>query len=223
MGCKGVYLFDWTVLYLQRWSSCLQCLFVLGRLRGYAVGLVQLLRNCPCPDLMARYLLEQVLEDFRETGHQYLILLAANRDRARRRSPPEEVEAIADQIYEHAVHEQIPKRWHLDVLFSHAGYDRYGDGILSVWAAVLIQICILEQHWESAVLGLPPHNPYRLPGFHSDEDLLDTAWLQDARRAWSVELHAVLAAAEQSEVEEPSHDLCLKEISDDAQPGPWVH
>ncbi len=159
------------------------------------MGLVQLFRDWPCrefpcPDVFARYLLELALEDFRETGHHYLMHLVAKRDVALQRGVTEEVTALGDEIHEHALHEQIPRRWQLDFLFSEAGYRLFGDGLLGWWASVLLEICTLEQYWESALLGLPTRNPYLLPGLHSDKEVFDTAWLQDARQTWSQELHA---------------------------------
>ncbi len=53
-----------------------------GRLRGNAVGLVQLFGDVPCPDVLARRLLLEVLADFSETGHHYLLHLARCRDEA---------------------------------------------------------------------------------------------------------------------------------------------
>lgn len=159
------------------------------------MGLVQLLRDVPHPDLMARHLLDRALEDFRESAHHYLMHLAAQRDHARQGGSTEEIAAIDAQIYEHAIHEQIPQRWNLLFLFSEEGYRMYGDPLLAVWATSLIQICILEQYWERVLLGLSPKKPYPLPGFHSDDDLHDTAWLEAARRNCSGDLRAVLADA----------------------------
>ncbi len=139
---------------------------------------------------MARHLLDAALEDFRESGHHYLMHLVAERDHARRRGIAEEVAGVDAQIHEHAIHEQIPKRWRLDVLFSPAGYATYGDEIFGTWATVLIQICTLEQFWERTLLGLPPLSPHLLPGFHADKDVFNTAWLHEARRTWSTELRA---------------------------------
>ncbi len=188
------------------------------------MGLVQLFRDVPCPDVFARHLLDAVLEDFRQSGHHYLMHLVAQRDFARQRGTAEEVAALDAEIHEHAVHEQIPQRWQLDFLFSHAGYDRYGEGILPFWAVVLIRLCTLEQHWQGALLGLPPQNPCLLAGFHPDSEVLDTAWLQDARRTWSEELHAVPPDADEpDEAEEELHDVYLQAASDAANPGPWVH
>ena len=132
-----------------------------GRLRGYRVGLVQLMRDWPspqfpCPDVLARYLLEQVLSDFRETGHHYLMHLVTQRMNARHHGTPDEVESLDTQIWEHLIHEQIPERWCLDFLFSEEGYRIYGDCILPFWATVLIELCTLEQRWENALLGDPP-------------------------------------------------------------------
>ncbi len=155
------------------------------------MGLVQLFRDVPCPDVMARRLLDAVLADFRETGHHYLLERVQARETARRAGTPRAVEALDAEIHEHAIHEQIPRRWRLDFLFSQAGYDTYGEGILPFWAAVLIQICVLEQHWEKTLLGLAPENPYLLPGFHRDGEVASTAWLKDFRRTWATELRDV--------------------------------
>lgn len=216
-----------------------------GRLRGYAVGLVQLLREVPCPDLMARHLLNRVLENFRESGHHYLMHLVAERDHVRRRGTAEEVSALDAKIHEHAIHEQIPKRWDLETLLSRTGYETYGDGVLAVWATILIEICTLEQHWERSLLGLPPQNPCLLPGFHSDEDVCDTAWLEEARQIWSGELRHLFPDAARvlavvvtrcepaySEVEEPGQvqpeeaqapDIRMEVDSDVSDRGRWVH
>ncbi len=198
-----------------------------GRLKGYAVGLVQLFREVPCPDQMARHLLERALEDFCETGHHRLMCLVAKRDHAMRRGTPEEVTALSAQIHEHAIHEQIPRRWQLDFLFSPVGYATFGEEILWVWAAILIQICTLEQHWERVLLGYPPRNPHLLPGFHPDKEVFDTAWLEEARRTWSEEIHA--EAGEPGEVSEPDegeeelHVRPTPESDAAGSGGPWVN
>ncbi len=200
-------------------------LVLKGRLRGYGVGLVQLFRDWPCPefpcpDVFARHLLARVLEDFRETGHHYLMHLVAERDHARRRGRPEEVSALDQQIHEHAIHEQIPERWRLDFLFSEAGYRTFGDSLLAFWATALIQLCTLEQHWEGALLGLRPENPYLLPGFHADKDVFDAAWLEDARRNCSEKVHPV---AEPDEGEEELNDVHLEAEPNAATVAPWVN
>ncbi len=159
------------------------------------MGLVQLFREVPHPDLMARHLLDAALADFRESGHHYLMHLVAERDHARRRGTAEEVAALDAKIHGHVIHEQIPKRWDLDTLFSRTGHETYGDPILPVWATVLIQICTLEQHWENALLGYPPENPYLLPGFHSDADVHDTSWLEEAQQIWAGELRLLFPDA----------------------------
>ncbi len=138
---------------------------------------------------MARRLLDAVLADFRETGHRYLRHLVNRRQTARRAGIPQEVAALDEEIHEHAIHQQIPRRWQLDFLFSHAGYESYGAGILPFWAAMLIHICVLEQYWETVLLGLRPENPCLLPGFHPDAELSSTAWLKDFRRTWATELN----------------------------------
>ena len=163
-------------------------LVLKGKLRGYGVGLVQLMRDSspypdfPCPDVLARHLLERALHDFRETGHHYLMNLVAARDHARQSGTPEEVTALDAKLHEHAIHEQLPARWCLDCLFSEAGYRVFGDYILPFYAAVLIQLCTLEQYWESVLLGYQPQNPYLLAGFHPDREVFDPAWLEDARQ-----------------------------------------
>ncbi len=198
------------------------------------MGLVQLFREVPCPDLMAHHLLDAALEDFRESGHHYLMHLVAERDHARRRGATKEIAALDAKIHEHAIHEQIPKRWCLDFLFSEAGYRTFGAGLLPFWAVVLIQICTLEQHWEGTLLGFPPGNPYRLPGFHSDEDAHDIAWLDEAQGAWSADwATAVLpdvARLLAIVVLPPEPDEEVLDVLDETEaepetacPGPWVH
>ncbi len=212
-------------------------LVLKGKLRGYGVGLVQLMRDWPCrqfpcPDVMARHLLEMVLYDFRETSHHYLMYLVAERESARRRGTPEQVASLDAQIHEHAIHEQFPERWCLAFLFSEAGYRMFGEYILPFWATVLIQLCTLEQHWEGVLLGLPPRNPYLLPGFHPDKEVLDPAWLVDARRTWSEEVHPlppamlsflVVTAEPPDEGEEELHDVHVEAESDAATSAPWVN
>ncbi len=199
------------------------------------MGLVQLLRDVPYPDLMARHLLDAVLEDFRESGHHYLMHLVAERDHARRRCAAGEIAALDAKIHEHTIHEQIPQRWRLDFLFSEAAYQTFGDPLLPCWATILIEICTLEQHWEGALLGYPPENPYLLPGFHSAEDVHDTAWLEEARGTWSADLRAAVLldavrllaiVALPPEPEDEVLDDALDET--EAEPetacsGPWIH
>ncbi len=198
-------------------------------LSGYAVGLVQLFRDVPCPDLLARYLLDLELEDWRECARSYMRHLVLRREDARVNWETEEVEQLDVEIHEHAIHEQIPKRWNLDTLFSRSGYETYGDGHLAVWATILIQLCTLEQYWEGVLLGYPPENPYLLPGFHPDSEVLDTAWLEEARCIWSGDLRAsVLPSAAKvlaivvlpPEPDEELHDVLETEP---AAAGPWVN
>lgn len=213
-------------------------LVLKGRLRGYGVGLVQLMRDWPCrefpcPDVFGRHLLEMVLDDFRETSHHYLMHLVAERESARHRGTPEDVTTLDAQIHEHAIHEQIPERWCLDFLFSEAGYRMFGEYILPFWATVLIQLCTLEQQWEGLLLGYPPENPYLLPGFHPTAEVLDPAWLVDARRTWSEEVQVVPPAmlsaivvltVEPNEGEEEELDVYLDAEPDEAATSvPWVH
>ena len=76
------------------------------------MGLVQLFRDLPCPDVMARELLFSVLADFRETGHHYLLELVHAREKALYDGGTrEELKALDAKIHEHAIHEQIPRRW----------------------------------------------------------------------------------------------------------------
>ncbi len=152
------------------------------------MGLVQLFRDVPYPDLLARELLASVLADFCETGHHYLLHLSRSRDTAYVNGTDDQVEALDAEIREHQIHQQIPYRWKLDDLFSYDAYLTFGDGILPFWAVVLIQICVLEQHWEDVLLGDKTPNPHLLPGFHSDAEVWSTDWLKDYRRTWATEL-----------------------------------
>ncbi len=194
-----------------------------GRLRGYAVGLVQLFRDVPCPDLLARELLGRLLEEFRETAHHYLLELVHAREKALYDGgTAEEVTALDTQIYEHAIHQQIPQRWQLDDLFSQAGYDEYGDDIFAFWAGVLLHINTLEQHWEGALLGLRPRNPCLRFGFHPDEKVLDTSWLVEFRQTWASTVSTELV---EDEAEGPELRAIPPEEgeSDVSDPGQWVN
>ncbi len=172
-------------------------LVLKGRLRGCGVGLVQLMRDWPnrhfpCPDVFARHLLDLVLEDFRETGHHYLMCLVTQQELAWQDGDVEKVTALDRQIYDCAIHKQIPQRWCLDILFSEAGYRMFGEYILPYWSTVLIQLCTLQQYWVDIVLGYKPTNPYMLPGWHADEDVYSTDWLKDFQPGWAEELLAAL-------------------------------
>ena len=206
------------------------------------MGLVQLFRAVPCPDLMARHLLDAALADFCESGHHHLMMLVTQRDRAFRSGNEEEKASLDAQICDHLHHEQLPERWNVDFLFSRQGYETYGDGVLAVWATVLIEICTLEQHWEGAVLGYAPENPYLLAGFHPEEALRDTAWLEEAQRLWSGGLEGVMpdaakvlrivvlppepddpAAAEEEDQQEQQPTIKGRVELHAADAGPFVH
>ncbi len=157
------------------------------------MGLVQIFRASQCPPLVARTLLVDVLADFRETGYLYLLHLARCRDDAWANGTEEQVEALDAKIREHLMRAQIPQRWQLDRLFSIDAYKQYGDGLLACWAFMLIQICTLEQYWEDIVLGYRPTSPNFLQGFHAEEDVYSTDWLDDFRPGWAAKLQAVVA------------------------------
>ncbi len=172
----------------ERFDICCESYVVLrGRLSGYAVGLVQLLRDIPCPDILARRLLLALLADFREHGHEYLLHLARCRDEAWVNGTEDQVEALDAKIREYHIHQQMPWRLKLNFLFSQAGYEKFGDDIMPFWAVTLIQINVLEQYWEQVALGYQPTNPYLLPGFHAEEEVLSTDWLDDFRPDWTAE------------------------------------
>lgn len=189
-----------------------------GRLRGYAVGLVQLFREVPCPDLMARCLLDAALKNFRNSAHYRLMQLVAERDLARLHGTAEEVANLDAKIHEHTLLEQLPRRWDVDFLFSQVGYQTHGDPMLAVWAVVLIEICTLEQHWESALLGLPATNPYVSPGFHPDKEVYDTAWLKEARRTWTGDVGPVLSDALEVLTIVVLPEAANQELNDEAEP-----
>ncbi len=204
------------------------------------MGLVQLFREMPYPDLMARHLLDAALADFRESGHHHLMMLVTQREHARRRGTPGAIKTLDAKILKHVQGEQLPQRWGVDFLFSRRGYETYGDPLLAVWATILIEICTLEQHWEGAVLGQSSENPALLPGFHPDEAVRDPAWLEEAQQSWTGELAAsVLADAakvlavvglprnpddpDQEPLEPAQHDVYPEETPDAADVGPWLH
>ena len=152
------------------------------------MGLVQIFHAASCPDLLARHLLKLVLADFRGTGRCYLLHLLESRKRAWDDGAAEDEERLDGEIREHLVFEDIPRRWHLTSLFSQACFATFGTNIFAAWAAVLIHLCILEQHWEETLLGLAPKNPYLLSGFHAESEVYSDGWLEDFRRLWRTEL-----------------------------------
>ena len=133
-----------------------------------------------------------MLADFFETGHQYLLHLARCRDEVWVNGTRDQVEALDAQIREVHVHQQLPWRKKLDVLFSQVGYERFGDGILPFWAGTLLELVTLEHHWEAIVLGNKPTCPYLRLGWHADKDVYSTDWLEDFRPGWSEGLLAAL-------------------------------
>lgn len=191
-----------------------------GRLRGNAVGLVQIFRESTCPPLVARALLIRVLEDFHETGHHYLLHLARSREDAHVNGTDDQVDALDTEIREHRIHLQIPERWQLDFFFSLAGYRRLGDGLLAFWAVVLTQIVTLEQVWEDILLGLEPTCLYLLPGFHPEREVFSTDWLEDFRPIWAAGIRAVDAEhdVEQDDVEQDDALITNTETPHRARP-----
>jgi hypothetical protein len=153
------------------------------------VDLVQLFQDAPCPDLLARHLLRAALEDFRETALHHRLYLVVKHQTALCIGAHEQAKALDREIRQHADHEEIPRRWRLDFLFSERCWRSYGDGLLPCWATVLILICTLQQHWKRRI-GLPPRQPYLLPGFHSGE-AVRLVWREDFRRTWDTELRDV--------------------------------
>ena len=131
------------------------------------MGLVQLFRNVPCPNLLARHLLDEVLERFRESAHHYEIYLLMKQCEALGHGATAEAEIFARAIEQHEILERIPERLRVEELFTERAYATYGAGIFPWWAAVLIQLCKLDEAWEEVVLGVTPKPPVRLPCFRA--------------------------------------------------------
>ena len=127
------------------------------------MGLVQLFRNVPCPDLVARHLLDEVLERFRESALHYEIYLLMKQCEALGQGASAEAETFARAIEQHEIHQRIPERLCVNELFTERAYATYGVGLFPWWAAVLIQLCKLDEAWEEVVLGVTPKPPVRLP------------------------------------------------------------
>ena len=131
------------------------------------MGLVQLVQSVPSPDLLARHLLDQVLERFRESALHYEIYLLMKQCEALGQGATAEAESFARAIEQHEIHQRIPERLRVDELFTERAYATYGVGLFPWWAAVLIQLCNLDEAWEEVVLGVTPKPPVLLPCFRA--------------------------------------------------------
>ena len=131
------------------------------------MGLVQAFRVMPCPDLLARHLLDEVLERFRESAHHYEIYLLMKQCEALGQGATAEAEIFARAIEQHEILERIPERLRVKELFTERAHAAYGDGIFPWWAAALIQLCHLDEAWEEVLLGVTPKPPVRPPCFRA--------------------------------------------------------
>ena len=129
--------------------------------------LVQIFSQSPSPALLARHLLDQVLERFRESAHHYEIYLLMKQCEALGQGATAEAEIFARAIEQHEVLERIPERLRVEELFTERACATYGDGIFPWWAAALIQLCHLDEAWEDVLLGVTPKPPVRLPCFRA--------------------------------------------------------
>ena len=132
------------------------------------MGLVQIFSQLTCPDLLARHLLDEVLERFRESALHYEIYLLMKQCEALGQGATAEAESFARAIEQHEIHQRIPERLRVDELFTERAYAAYGTGIFPWWAAVLIQLCKLDEAWEEVVLGVTPKPPVLLPCFQTE-------------------------------------------------------
>ena len=132
------------------------------------MALVKFFRELPCPDLLARHLLDEVLERFRESAFHYEIYLLMKQCEALGQGATAEAETFARAIERHAIHQRIPERLRVKELFTARAYGTYGVGLFPWWAAVLIQLCHLDQAWEEVVLGVTPKPPVLLPCFQAE-------------------------------------------------------
>ena len=129
--------------------------------------LVQIFSQSPSPDLLARHLLDQVLERFRESALHYEIYLLMKQCEALSQGTTAEAEIFERAIGRHSIHQRIPERLRVDELFTERAHATYGDGLFPWWAAVLIQLCKLDEAWEEVVLGVKPKPPVLLPCFRA--------------------------------------------------------
>lgn len=153
--------------------------------RVFAVGLVQLFRQSPNPARLSRDLLDEALEDFHECALHYRIYLYKQLLEAIGRGDPDEALAIRRAMRRHTVHEQFPERWKLDDLFSEKAYAAAGESLFPKWAAALVQLSMLDDAWEDALLGAAtPRRPRLVPCFQdpaNGEPSLDGELGEDPR------------------------------------------
>ena len=134
-------------------------------LRGYAVGLVHLMSASSYPPGLARNLLLEVLDSCREAGLGYLGVLTECCDQVRGQGYSDLASLFETEI--HDVHHcrELPRRWHLDQIFSVEAFERYGLNIVYLWSEVLIALHLLAEYWHRRANGYPVHDPHLLPGF----------------------------------------------------------
>ncbi len=136
-------------------------------LRGYFVGLCQLLRGSGYPPLLAARVAVRLLDEARQVARMYRRHLNLTRRLALAEGEPvESLRVLDDQL-----RGRLLAGIELEDLFSPEAWDRCGEHLIPIWAAVLIMIAVAVDQWECVLLGVHPTHPDRLPGFHPESEV----------------------------------------------------
>ncbi len=141
-------------------------------LRGYFVGLCQLLRSSAYPPLSAARLAIGLLEETRQVARMYRRHLRLTRRLALAEGEPAEfLLVLDDQLRDPLLGGRLLEGFDPEELFSPETWDRCGEHLIPIWAAVLIMIAVTVDQWECILLGVTPTNPDRLLGFHPESEV----------------------------------------------------
>ncbi len=137
-------------------------------LRGYFVGLCQVLKECDYPPVLAANLAVELLEEMRPVARMYRRHLMLMRELARAQGePPETVGAFDEELREPLLRGPILGDVDFEVLLSPETWDRCGHNLIPIWSAVFLMIALVVDQWECVLLGVNPTNSERVAGVHS--------------------------------------------------------
>ncbi len=83
----------------------------------------------------------------------------------------ESLPALDDELRGPALRGRLLEGIDLEKLFSPDTWERCGEHLIPIWAAVLIMIAVTVDQWECVLLGVRPTHPDRLPGLHPESEV----------------------------------------------------
>lgn len=141
-------------------------------IRGYFIGLCQVLRSSAYPPLLATSLAVEVLEDARAVARMYRRHAQLLHRLALAEGDDSEVLAVIDaEINDPKLRGEFVAGVALEDFFCARVWDRCGLAAVPLWAAVLVMIAVTVDQWECVLLGVDPPPVDRLPGFHPEQEV----------------------------------------------------